>query len=128
MNHLAIDITFDVTSLVQSVKGIELLQDSLSRLPKLSHLIVTDVIQGNPLRCILPSDKIIESIEYGRARYSRDTKFLDEIDTFLRPSAFFFSASISAPSSRQMVKPLPPWGGIKFDMVSISFQLLSLHH
>ena len=72
-----------LTSLVQSVKEIESLQDSLSRIPKLSHLIVTDVIQGNPLKSILPSDKAIESIGYSKGKYNLDIKNLDEINAFL---------------------------------------------
>ena len=72
-----------LTSLVQSVKEIESLQASLSRIPKLSHLIVTDVIQGNPLKSILPGDKTIESIEYSKGSYSRDIKNLDAINAFL---------------------------------------------
>jgi hypothetical protein len=77
------ELSSRLSSLVQSVEEIESLQDSLSRIPKLSHLVVTDVIQGNPIKCILPGDKIIESIEYGRARYRSDIKYLDEVDTFL---------------------------------------------
>ncbi|NOR38847.1 MAG: ATPase, partial [Candidatus Thorarchaeota archaeon] len=72
-----------LTSLVQSVKEIESLQASLSRIPKLSHLIVTDVIQGNPLKCILPGDKAIESIEYSQGKYNLDIKNLNEINAFL---------------------------------------------
>jgi hypothetical protein len=72
-----------LTSLVQSVKEIESLQASLSRIPKLSHLIVTDVIQGNPLKSILPSDKAIESIGYSKGKYNLDIKNLDEINAFL---------------------------------------------
>jgi len=69
--------------LVQSVKEIESLANSLSRVPKLSHLIVTEVIQGNPLKSLLPSDKIIDSIGYSRGKYSRDIKYLDDIELFL---------------------------------------------
>ena len=72
-----------LTRLVQSVKEIETLQNNLKRIPRLSHLIVTDVIQGNPLKSILPSDKIVESIEYIKANYDRDVKNLDAIDKFL---------------------------------------------
>jgi hypothetical protein len=72
-----------LTSLVQSVKEIESLQASLSRIPKLSHLIVTDVIQGNPLKSILPSDKAIESIGYSKGKYNLDIKNLDKINAFL---------------------------------------------
>jgi len=81
-NGLA-ELSSQLSSLVQSVKVIESLQESLSRIPILSRLIVTDIIQGNPLRCILPDDKIIESIEYGKAKYSSDIKQLDKVDTFL---------------------------------------------
>jgi hypothetical protein len=77
------ELSSRLSSLVQSVKEIESLQDSLSRIPKLSHLVVTDVIQGNPLKCILPGDKIIESIGYGKATYGRHIKYLDEVDAFL---------------------------------------------
>lgn len=69
--------------LIQSVKEIELLQDGLSRIPKLSHLIVTDIIQGNPLKCISPSETTIELFQYGRAKYSQDIKNLNAIDAFL---------------------------------------------
>lgn len=72
-----------LASLIQAVKEIETLQDSLSRIPKLSHLIVTDVIQGNPLKCILPNDATVELIRYSRASHSRDVKSLDAIDGFL---------------------------------------------
>jgi hypothetical protein len=72
-----------LASLIQAVKEIETLQDSLSRIPKLSHLIVTDVIQGNPLKCILPSEADIDSIRYSKASHNRDIKNLDVIDAFL---------------------------------------------
>jgi len=78
-----LELSARLTSLVQSVKEIELLQNRLLRIPKLSHLIVTDVIQGNPLKYILPDDKTVESIAYGKARYTRETKYLDDIEMFL---------------------------------------------
>ncbi|MCK4566578.1 MAG: ATPase [Candidatus Thorarchaeota archaeon] len=77
------ELSSRLASLVQSVNEIELLHNVLSRIFKLSHLIVTDDIQGNPLKCILPDDKIVESIEYGKAKYKLNIKHLDEIDAFL---------------------------------------------
>ena len=81
-NGLA-ELGSQLNRLVQSVKEIETLQNSLTRIPKLSHLIVTDVIQGNPLRSVLPDEKTVESIEYGKARYDSDVKALEDIDRFL---------------------------------------------
>lgn len=72
-----------LTRLVQSVKEIETLQNTLKRIPKISHLIVTDIIQGNPLKSVLPDDSITEAIDYGDAKYERDVQSLDKIDTFL---------------------------------------------
>jgi len=77
------DLGSQLTRLVQSVKEIEILQDKLKRIPKLSRLIITEKIQGNPLKGILPNENIIETIEYGNAKHDSDIKNLNEIDKFL---------------------------------------------
>lgn len=60
-----------------------MLQGTLTKIPMLSRLIVTEVIQDNPLKYILPKENIVESIRYGKASYDNDVKKLDEIDNFL---------------------------------------------
>lgn len=77
------ELSSQLTRLVNSVKGIEILQNVLKRTPILSHLIVTDVIQGNPLRNILPDERVIETIEYSNARYEKDAKYLDDLEKYL---------------------------------------------
>jgi hypothetical protein len=77
------DLNSHLASLVQSVKEIDSLQDALTKIPVLSRLIVTKLIQDNPLKYILPKESIIESIEYGEASYNIDVKNLDKIDKFL---------------------------------------------
>src|SRR3989339_1283604 len=72
-----------LSTLIQSVKEIESLQDSLSSIAIISHVLVTENIHGNPLRCILPTSQIIESIGYSKAKFDRDMKVLDEMDAFL---------------------------------------------
>ncbi len=72
-----------LTKLMQAVKEIERLQDSLRKTPRLSHLIVTDIIRSNPLKYILPEDRIIDAIEYGEAEHKDDVKRLDAIDELL---------------------------------------------
>lgn len=72
-----------LNSLIQSVKEIESLQDALSRLLKLSHLIITEIIPDNPLKYILPDDKTIESITYSKTNYDNDIRNLDKVDNFL---------------------------------------------
>ena len=78
------DLSSILTVLVQSVTEIELLQESLSRIPLLSRLIVTDDIQDNPIRKILPNERDVESINYSDADYDRHIKVLDEIDLMLK--------------------------------------------
>jgi len=77
------DLNSHLASLVQSVKEIDSLQDALTKIPVLSRLIVTKVIQDNPLKYILPNENIIELIRYGKASYDIDVKNLDKIDKFL---------------------------------------------
>ena len=77
------DLNSHLASLVQSVREIDSLQGALSRIPVLSRLIVTEVIQDNPLKYILPNDNIIESIGYGETSYKNDVKNLNKIDKFL---------------------------------------------
>ena len=77
------ELVSQLAQMVQSVKEIQSLQDTLERIPRLSHLIITDVIQGNPLKYVLPSDSIVETIKYGKTKYEQDIRRLDSIDRFL---------------------------------------------
>lgn len=72
-----------VSTLVDAARKIASLQETLSRIPKLSHLIVTEIIRGNPLRHIRPNQTVIDSISYGKSRYERHVSTLDEIDQLL---------------------------------------------
>lgn len=72
-----------LSQLIQSVKEIETLQKQLSRIPIISRLIVTDVIKGNPLRNILPSDQTIEQFKYTKAAFTQDINNLESIESFL---------------------------------------------
>ena len=77
------ELSSQLSSLVEAVKEIESLHDKLSRIPRLSRLIVREVIQGNPLTLILPDNKTIGSIGYAKGTLGRDVKELDRIDAFL---------------------------------------------
>ena len=82
------DLSSILSDLVKSVEEIELLQGQLSRIPSLSRLIVTEVIQDNPIRKILPSDREIELAEYSEADFDKHTKVLDEINSMLTSNPF----------------------------------------
>ena len=82
------DLSSIISDLVKSVVEIELLQERLSRIPLLSRLIVTEVIQDNPIRKILPTDKEIELVEYSEADFDRHSKVLDEINSMLTSNPF----------------------------------------
>ncbi len=77
------DLSLHLTDLAQSITEIELLQESLNKIPSLSRLIVTEEIHDNPIRLILPSDKELGLIGYSEADYERHNKILDEIDKTL---------------------------------------------
>lgn len=82
------EINSQVASLVQSVEKIESLHDKLSRLPSLSHLIVTSLIQDNPLKYVLPSEEIVELFEYGDVEYGENLDELNRVDEFLLNNPF----------------------------------------
>jgi len=87
------DLSSILSDLVKSVVQIELLQDQLSRIPLLSRLIVTESIQDNPIRKLLPSDKEIDLATYSEADYDRHFKVLDEISSYLRMVQYAFIVS-----------------------------------
>lgn len=72
-----------LAALVHAVKEIQSLQDELARIPKLSHLIVTDTIHGNPLKLIVPSEATVELFRYSRPKYDQHFRQLEAIDEFL---------------------------------------------
>ena len=69
--------------LIESVEEIEKLQNSLGKLPRLSHLIVREEIQENPIKMLFPDDQTIESIEYSETLYEKDIRALDAINSRL---------------------------------------------
>jgi hypothetical protein len=77
------ELSSQLSRMVQSVREIQTLQDTLTRIPAISHLIVSDVIEGNPLNYILPSEATMEAIKYLKPRYKQDIQRLDDIDRFL---------------------------------------------
>ncbi len=81
-NGLA-ELGSQLSNLVNAVKEIEKLHIALTKISKLSRLIVTAIIQGNPLKAILPDDKTIDSIAYTKAKQDRDVRNLDEIENHL---------------------------------------------
>lgn len=83
INNALEDLRSTLTNLVQSITEIETLQNSLSRIPSLARLIVTEKKQDNPIKKILPEEKDIKSITYTEATHDRHTKVLDEIDLAL---------------------------------------------
>ena len=77
------DLNVQLNRMMQSVKEIDKLQNQLSRIPKLSHLIVTEAIHANPLKPVKPDPRITNPIEYSRGKHQRYLQQLDEIDRFL---------------------------------------------
>jgi len=77
-----------LSALVQAVQEIEKLQGVLNRIPILSRLILTETIQRNPLKYILPGEAIIEAVEYGESKHEADCKMLDQLEERLSANPF----------------------------------------
>lgn len=72
-----------VSDLVSSVKTISEIQTTLTKIPLLSHLIVTETINANPLKVLHPSEVEIEPVKLLKANRDRYINNLDEIEKFL---------------------------------------------
>jgi len=77
------DLNIQLNLMMQSVKEINKLHSQLSRIPKLSRLIVTEAIHANPLNPVKPDPKVTNPMEYSRGKHGRYLKVLNEIDQFL---------------------------------------------
>lgn len=83
INNSLYELSLNLTDLSQSITEIELLQEALNKIPALSRLIVTEEIDDNPIRFILPNDRELSLIGYSEADYDRHNNLLDEIDRVL---------------------------------------------
>ncbi|ALO44899.1 hypothetical protein [Pseudohongiella spirulinae] len=121
-----------LSRLVQSIEEIELLQKSLSRIPNLATLIVTEAIQDNAIRKLIPREKDIQSIFYSEADYEQHTETLDEIEIFLSKNPLIqhnpnlivelkqeLIEAINASSLEQLVREIIENEKVKLDEVQI---------
>lgn len=72
-----------ISSLVKSVSEIENLQKQLLHISKLSGLIVTGIIDGNPIKSLIPIADILKRMRFSFADYEKDIEYLDKIELFL---------------------------------------------
>jgi hypothetical protein len=83
INNGLSDLSIQLSRMMQSVKELDSLNEKLSRIPVLSRLIITDIINANPLKPVKPDSNITDPIDYSRARYNKHVKDLDDINHFL---------------------------------------------
>ncbi len=82
------DLKTDLNLLVDSVIEIEKLQSELERIPQLSQLIVTEKVKENLLKSLLPSQGVIDNVEYKKTIYEEHILNLDDISRVLTNSPF----------------------------------------
>ncbi|MBJ54224.1 MAG: ATPase [Gammaproteobacteria bacterium] len=121
-----------LSRLVQSIEEIELLQKSLSRIPNLATLIVTEAIQDNAIRKLIPREKDIQLTFYSEADYEQHTETLDGIEIFLSKNPLIqhnpnlivelkqeLVEAINASSLEQLVRGIIENEKVKLDDVQI---------
>jgi hypothetical protein len=73
----------NIQDLVKNVKIIEEEAETLSKIPKLSRLLISSNIDNNIFEKILPTEGEIEKLQFSKPRYSQFISNLEEIDQFL---------------------------------------------
>lgn len=69
--------------LLSSIKEIEEIQNSLTKIPFLSHLILVAKIKDNVIEKLEPSPDQIQSIHISKTNHKLYSEFLDKIENFL---------------------------------------------
>lgn len=73
----------NIQDLVKNVKILEEETETLSKIPKLSRLLIRSNIDNNIFEKILPTESEIEKFEFSKPRYSQFITNLEEIGQFL---------------------------------------------
>lgn len=82
------DLKTDLNQLIDSVVEIDKLQSDLARIPCLSQLIVTEKVKENLLKSLLPTQAVIDNVEYKKTAYDEHLVNLDDISRVLSNSPF----------------------------------------
>lgn len=73
----------NIQDLVKNVKILEVETETLSKIPKLSRLLIRSNIDNNIFEKILPTESEIEKLQFLKPRYTQFVSNLEEIDQFL---------------------------------------------
>lgn len=74
--------------LLSSIKEVEAIQLSLTKIPFLSHLILVVKVKDNVIEKLEPSSEQIQSIHISKTTHQSHSESLDEIDKFLLNNPF----------------------------------------
>lgn len=77
-----------IKDLINCIKVIEQEDKALNKIPVLSRLISTKIIEGNVFEKLLPSQKESNIIEYKEQAYDEHIEILDEIENILQNNPF----------------------------------------
>lgn len=78
----------NIQDLVKNVKVLEEETETLSKIPKLSRLLIKNNVENNIFEKLLPSEIEIEKLKFSPTRHSQFISNLEEIDTFLTTFPF----------------------------------------
>ncbi|MEO8240519.1 MAG: ATPase [Flavobacterium sp.] len=73
----------NIQDLVKNVKILEEETETLSKIPKLSRLLIKNNVENNIFESLLPSVNEIEKLQFSKTKQSQFISNLEEIDTFL---------------------------------------------
>jgi len=78
----------NIQDLVKNVKILEDETETLSKIPKLSRLLIKNNIDSNIFENLLPTENELNKLQYTKAKHSQFNINLDEIETFLSTFPF----------------------------------------
>lgn len=93
----------DLSELMSAVKEIESLTESLSHLPNLQNLIVTNSIRDNILKLLVPEQREIVNLNFSRELKDGYNEKLDEIEAKIKLNPFVENNSEAFDTIRELI-------------------------
>jgi uridine kinase len=73
----------NIQDLIKNVKILEEETETLSKIPKLSRLLIKNNVENNIFEKLLPTEVEVEKLQFSKTKHSQFITNLQEIDTFL---------------------------------------------
>ena len=82
------DLKQDINDLVKNVENIEKVQNEIRTIPALGALIKKQETKENIIKTLLPSQELVNKIQYKETLYDKHIEYIDILEKFMKTNVF----------------------------------------